>query len=110
MPKSNKIATKAFVATRDLQALIDTLNNTTIGTLNTDIGNIQLALNVNTVAITLINTKINSIASIFGVTFNPDGTLLTETYSTHAHTYSDATIDATGIVTNTSRNTLGVNP
>jgi len=88
----------AVVKTRELNALIDTLNNTTIGTINDDIS--------------MLNKKIDALSSVFGLVFNADGTLASEAYSTHTHKYEDDTIadtsDGTGETTTTTKTTQGV--
>ena len=60
----------------------------------------------------LVSNKLDVIASVLGVTFNVDGTLDAETYSTHTHGYNDETIadtdDGTGTSTDTARTTSGV--
>ncbi len=71
----------AFIKAKKLDKLIDILQNTTIGTINDDIN--------------IIDTKINSIASLFGITFNTDGTIDTEAYTQHTHNYTDTTITDT---------------
>lgn len=52
--------------TRNLQKLVDKLNNTTTGSLQ---------------------NQISAIASILGITFNADGTL--DTHIPHTHSYED---------------------
>jgi hypothetical protein len=42
-----------------------------------------------------LNAKISAISSVFGITFNEDGTLNTESYSSHKHNYEDSTITDT---------------
>jgi len=60
----------------------------------------------------ILNNKLNAIANLFGVTFNGDGTINTESYNGHTHEYADATIndtaDGSGTQTNTTRETQGV--
>lgn len=60
----------------------------------------------------IINAKINSIASLFGITFNIDGTVNLEAYTEHTHNYTDTTItdttDGTGTEQTTNKVTTGV--
>jgi len=102
-----------------LQSLIDKLNTTTVGYLSAridandvDIFNISGRIDSNDVDIALINAKINTIASIFSIVFNADGTLNSEAYSVHKHSYIDSTIadtaDGTGTQTDTTKTTTGV--
>ncbi len=104
--KGYKLSKLALSKSYILQNLINTLNNTTVGSLSNDIGNIQTEL-------TTLNTRIVNFASLFGVVFNPDGTITSEDYTTHKHNYKDKTIndtdDGTGVETDTTRETLGVN-
>lgn len=122
------LAAAASVKIRELQVLIDTLNNTTVGSLNEDIAanataiaanttNITAnttAITANTSAIALINAKLTAIAGLFGLVFDINGALTSNSYTSHTHTYEDATIadtaDGTGTVTITAKNTQGVNP
>ena len=60
----------------------------------------------------VLSNKLDAIAGLFGVVFNVDGTINTESYSSHSHSYLDATIndttDGTGTSTDTARETNGV--
>ncbi len=102
----------AFIKTKKLDKLIATLQNTTIGTINDDINNIELNINNLYNANDIINTKINSIASLFGITFNTDGTVNLEAYTQHTHDYTDTTItdteDGTGTEQSTDKQTSGI--
>lgn len=102
-----------------LQSLIDKLNTTTVGDLSAridandvDIFNINGRIDSNDVDIALINKKINTIVSVLSIVFNTDGTLSSEAYSTHKHSYIDSTIadtaDGTGAQTDTTKTTAGV--
>jgi hypothetical protein len=118
--KSNNLGVVALTKAKELQVLIDTLNNTTVGSLSdnittnanaiTGINNTLVSINN---SINLINTKVSTLASIFSIMLNTDGSLLSEAYSSHTHAYLDGTIndtaDATGSQTDTIRNTQGVN-
>ncbi len=43
------------------------------------------------------NNKLDAIASLFGITFNADGTLANEIYTSHTHSYDDSgTTKSTG--------------
>ncbi len=88
----------SIVKSRELQELIDTLNNTTVGNLQSQID--------------LINRKIDAIAGLFSILFNTNGTLSSEAYTTHTHNYEDETIadtaDGTGTSTTTTKTTTGV--
>jgi len=159
--QSDKLSRISIVKSAGLQALIDILNNTTVGTLsssidsnsadivtiNTSITNIntQAATNANDIAAintsitdintqattnandiaainasiqtltdidTLINSKIDSIALLFGIVFNTDGTISTQNYTAHTHSYSDVSIedtaDATGLTNTDTKTTQGV--
>jgi hypothetical protein len=108
--KSNKLSKLALSKSYTIQALIDKLNNTTVGNLSDriddndyDIGNIQTSLNTLNNNINLINTKMSNFASLFGVTFNADGTINTENYSIHKHDYIDTNKDI-----DTTKTTQGV--
>ena len=122
-----------MVKTAYLQSLIDKLNNTTVGGLNAridsndidiatltgridsndiDIATLTARIDSNDTDITLINEKINTLASLFSLIFNSDGTLNSEAYTTHTHNYTNSTIqdtaDGTGIQTDTTNTTTGV--
>lgn len=62
--------------------------------------------------INILKNKVAAIASVLGATFNPDGTLASETYSDHAHSYKDTTIadtaDGTGSASTADKTTGGV--
>ena len=126
--KSNNLGAVALTKARELQSLIDILNNTTIGSLSEDTtananaivainNNITVltnAVNINMNAISLLNAKIDSLATLFALGFDSTtGALTTEAYTTHAHNYNDTTIadtaDGTGTETITTKTTEGVN-
>ena len=118
--KSNNLGAVALTKARELQALIDILNNTTVGSLSDDItANTNAITGINNTlvsinnSISLINTKVSTLTSIFSIMLNTDGSLMSEAYSSHTHAYEDGTIndtvDATGTQTDTTRNTQGVN-
>jgi len=79
---------------------------------DTDISNLSDRIDSNDTDIALINQKIDTIAAIFSIVFNSDGTLSSEEYSTHAHDYVDSTIadteDGSGTQTDTTKTTAGV--
>jgi hypothetical protein len=83
--KVDRLGKKAYAKTQYLNNLIQILQNTTIGTINTDINNINNNIDNLYAADQVIHNKLNAISSIFDITFNPDGTLLSESYSTHTH-------------------------
>lgn len=60
----------------------------------------------------IIESKLDSIASFFGITYYPNYTIHNENYTTHTHDYEDGTIndtnDGTGTQTDTTRTTTGV--
>ncbi|MGB3988524.1 MAG: hypothetical protein WBK67_02405 [Minisyncoccales bacterium] len=122
--KSNSLGAVALAKARELQDLIDILNSTTVGDLVE-----QLALKATkqeltdglalkatkqelTDGLALVHAKINSLAAVFGATFNVDGTINIEEYTTHAHNYEDATIadpvDGSGAMTTETKTTQGV--
>ena len=125
--KSNNLGAVALTKARELQALIDILNNTTVGSLNEDItanANAIISLNAdvdtldgkvttNTNAIASLNAKMNALATLFTLVFNQDGSMASEAYTTHTHDYEDATIadtaDGTGVESSTTKTTAGVN-
>jgi len=123
----------AIVKTNHLQSLIDKLNNTTVGDISNridsndtdisilsdridsndrDISSLSDRIDSNDTSIALINEKINTLASLFSLVFNDDGTLDSEDYTTHTHDYIDSTIsdttDGTGEQTDTTKTTTGV--
>ena len=110
--RAARLGKVAWIRTKKLNALISTLQNTTIGTINSDIEAIELNINnlYNTSIVT--NNKIASIADIFGITFNPDGTAISQTYTQHTHEYTDSTIldtaDGTGTVQSEDKETGAV--
>lgn len=65
----------------------------------------------NTIA--LLETKLANLSSVFGVSFDAAGAVTSETYSTHTHDFVDTTIadtaDGTGVSTDTTKITQGVN-
>ena len=71
---------------------------------NLDIQSNTDNINLLSTATTKINNKIDAISAVLGLTFNPDGTLDTEIYSTHAHDYDDD--NGTAVVT---KATTGIN-
>jgi len=73
-------------------------NNTNdrLDTLETDTGTINTEL-------AILNNKMDAIAIALEVTFNPDGTLDTEAYTAHTHTY----VDDNGTTT-TNKTTQGI--
>ena len=79
-------------------------NNVSTNQTNTDIQFNTTAINLLSTAVTKVNNKMDALAGVLGVTFNADGTLNTEIYSTHAHDYDDD--NGTTVVTKT---TTGVN-
>ncbi len=83
--KRDRLGLLAFKKARQLDSLIAELQSTTIGTLNEDVNaNTQ---NINNIYNTLafMQTQIQSISNLFGITYNTDGTILTEDYTTHTH-------------------------
>lgn len=132
--KNANLGAVALTRTRDLQALIDTLNNTTVGSLandmaanataiatlnehltlrDSDISENTTAIAINSTAITLLSTKLSSLCTLFGVVFDESGNVVAQEYSTHTHDYADATIadtaDGTGVESSTTKTTTGVN-
>ncbi|MDQ7044719.1 MAG: hypothetical protein Q9M40_07100 [Sulfurimonas sp.] len=118
--KKNNIASVALTKSRELETLIAVLNSTTIGSLVADISGLKNkdivyadALSDIATALSLIDTKITTLSNTLGITFNADGTLAQDNYTTHTHNYSDKTIsdtvDATGVVTDETRQTQGIN-
>ena len=94
-------------------------NDTDISTLSgraeshdTDIATLSGRIDSNDTDIALINEKINTIASLFSLLFNSDGSLSSEVYTSHVHEYIDSTIadtvDGTGTQTDTTKTTTGV--
>lgn len=87
-------------------------NETSIDALSTSLQSLSQQVSENASAIALINSKIDAIASIFSVIFNTDGSLSSQGYTSHMHSYEDGTIadtvDGTGTQTDTTRTTQGV--
>jgi hypothetical protein len=118
--KKNKLANVAVAKARELQALIDTLNNTTVGGLSDRIDTNDLAItslsqadtSINE-ALNVMNNKLNSIAASFGIVFDNTGLITSEDYLSRTHSYEDATIndttDGTGTESVTTKTTQGVN-
>ncbi len=102
---TQNLSLAAIGRVNNVQALIDKLNNTTVGGINSRIDG-------HGVLLALIHTKINTLASLFGIVFNADGTLNSEAYTTHTHSFIDSTItdtaDGTGIKKDTTKTTTGV--
>ncbi|MDT8337579.1 MAG: hypothetical protein RQ763_00125 [Sulfurimonas sp.] len=139
--KSNNLGAVAITKARELEALIDILNNTTIGTLNEDIAanandiatlnegitananaivainesiaTLNTAITANAEALAVIDAKIGALSTLFSLAFDVAGVLTTEAYTTHKHSYEDATIadtaDGSGTETSTTKTTTGVN-
>ena len=63
--------------------------------------------------ILLLEAKVVAMANLFGIAFDTDGNITAEDYTTHTHEYVDGTIadtgDGTGLQTDTTKNTSGVN-
>ncbi|QDF29008.1 hypothetical protein [Halarcobacter anaerophilus] len=93
--KKDKLGLLAFKKTKQLNALIQELRNTTIGSLNEDVNANANAIIQIDEALTIINAKIDSLSNLFGITYNTDGTIATESYTTHTHNYEDTTINDT---------------
>jgi len=108
------INTQATTNANDIAAI-----NTSITDINTqattnanDIAAINASIQTLTDIDTLINSKIDSIALLFGIVFNTDGTISTQNYTAHTHSYSDVSIedtaDATGLTNTDTKTTQGV--
>jgi len=117
--RKDKLGSVAMAKTSDLQSLIDTLNNTTVGGLSNDIAKLTTKVNSQDILInnlqdslTLAQSKIDSISAIFNILFDSLGAITQESYSAHTHQYSDLTIgdtaDGTGVASSTPKNTQGV--
>ena len=83
--QKDKTAKRAMIKARRLSALITKLQNTDIGTIHNDITNINNNINNLYAADQVIHNQIAAISSVLGISFNPDGTLLSEAYTTHTH-------------------------
>lgn len=66
------------------------------------------AISNNTEAINLLNARVNSIANLFGITFDSNGAIVSENYTSHTHSYEDDTINGTGVVSTETKSTSGV--
>ena len=110
--KSKKFAHIAMSQQRKLKELIYTLNNTTIGDLRLRVINNEDDIITLDNRIDTLDNKITAIASIFDIVFNADGTLNSESYTTHKHNYIDTTItdtdDGSGIENSATKATDGV--
>ena len=120
MNKKNKLANVAVAKARELQSLIDTLNNTTVGGLSDRIDANDLAItsldqaNTSTSeALSVVDNKLNAIATLFGIVFDNAGLITSEDYLSHTHSHEDATIndttDGTGTESVATKTTQGVN-
>lgn len=91
---------------QDLGITFDSNNNITSNQIKTDVNTLDSSVDI-------LNNKIAAIASVLGITFNADGTLATEEYTTHTHSYVDTTIadtaDGTGTESETTKSTSEVN-
>lgn len=107
-PLVKKMAQLGLIKAADFEKLINTLNNTTIGTLRADtdtntanISSLQTAVNTLNTLLTNIN---NSLTELEGRMQN---------YENHTHNYQDATIndtsDGSGTESTTTKTTGGVN-
>lgn len=111
--KKDKLGLLAYKRAKRLDKLIEELQNTTIGSLNEDINaNTQSIDNINQ-SLQIIQAKIQSIADLFSITFNPNGTIANENYTNHTHSYIDSTVsdteDGTGTQTDTTKQTTNIN-
>ena len=97
---------------QSLGITFDANNNVTGNQTTDDIAAIDSKATTNANDIQVLSNKINAIAAVLGITFNGDGTLASEGYSTHTHAYLDGTIadtdDGSGVQTDTQRTTDGV--
>jgi hypothetical protein len=111
--KRDRIGLIAFKKARQLDKLITELQNTTIGSLNDEVDNNTLNINNIHNTLTVMQTQIQSISNLFGITYNPDGTIQNENYTAHTHNYEDATIsdttDGSGVETSVTKESGGVN-
>jgi len=62
---------------------------TRLGTAETDINNLEGRATTSESRLDVVENQIAAIASVLGITFNPDGTLATEAYTAHTHSYED---------------------
>lgn len=117
MPGKSKLDKHAAKRVIDLQKMIDDIKKLDLVILSNKLDTIASILgvtfNVNgTLLSETHSTEINTLASILGVTFSVDKTLLSETYTAHKHNYFDATItdtaDGTGVSSDAARQTQGV--
>jgi prophage DNA circulation protein len=110
--KKDKLGLLAYKKSKKLDALIQELQNTTIGSLNESVSlNTQNINNINKV-LQNMQTKIESLSELFQIVFNEDGTITDQAYTTHKHSYKDSTIndteDGTGVLTNITKETTGI--
>lgn len=111
--KKDKLGLLAYKRAKKLDKLIEELQNTTIGSLNEDVNANTQSINSINQTIQIIQTKLQSIAELFSITFNPDGTIASENYTNHTHSYTDSTIsdteDGTGTQTDNTKQTTNIN-
>lgn len=91
-------------------------NNDTVNALNNtinDLNNVINNLNSTISDLNIAEQKIDEIANLLGITFDANGILTAEEYTTHTHGYEDSTItdtaDGTGALTTTNKTTEGIN-
>ena len=80
--------------------------------VSTDLIKLNSDLAAANVKINKLQAKIDAISNLFTISYNSDGSINTESYTAHTHSYKDKTIedtaDGSGATTDTSRTTGGV--
>lgn len=112
MQKDDRSGQIALKKARVLNKLIEKLQNTTIGSLQDDVSSNTNEINNIYNTLTFMENQISAISSVLGITYNPDGTMISEQYSNHAHDYEDTiipdTADGSGVEQTTEKETSGV--
>jgi hypothetical protein len=104
---------KFLAAMQDLEITFDANNNVDVDGIKNTVTANTANIATNTDSIAALTVKLDNVANLFGITFNSDGTIATESYTGHTHDYVDSTIedtaDGTGTQTDTTKTTAGVN-
>lgn len=95
MAKEKK-ANLALLRLAQLNELIKTLENTTVGQLQSEVQTQQETMESLQSEITKMNKKLDVLINLFGVSFDESFTLIDESYSTHTHKVDD-TISTGGV-------------
>jgi len=91
--KSDVSALKANTHTHSNKAALDGITAGTLTAISDNTTAISInatAISDNTTALILTNAKIVAIAALLGITFDVDGNITVEDYTSHTHNYEDS--------------------